>query len=106
MRLAWVSPGDVYIAPQTRIVNYNWLNPSQPFEPADSQEFIQYGNARQRERIVLLHARATDKCNSSYRNWPLHMWVDLGRILEADGYTVISTGVKVEHGMYLTQRTA
>ena len=76
----YTQKGDEWLPPNRTPVQYrasenpdeSWWNSS-----FDQQKFIQYGTKQTTDIDMLFHIRATDKTNSSIRNWDSDNWQQL-----------------------------
>lgn len=67
------------------------------------QKFVQYG---EKDKVngydVIIHARSTDKCKASFRNWSRKNWNDIVKAIKNKGCTVASIGSE-KSAMYVDQ---
>lgn len=57
------------------------------------QTFIKYGQKIDSEFDVIIHARFSDKWNSSYRNWDLTKWDKLCEYINSKGLNIGAIGI-------------
>lgn len=76
--------------------DYKWINP-RPFsyQLLKGQQFVQYGNDRSDiEYDIVIHARDTNKINTSYRNWSRGNWLRVIEYLLKHEYRIACIGSK------------
>ena len=70
-----------YIGPNTQLTEY-YGSKGGFFEPNLKQQFIKYGQTCFSSFDYIIHARATNKVSTGYRNWSINKWNELVKNLD------------------------
>jgi len=61
-----------------------------------NQVFVPFGVEEKRDRLIVFHARKTNKNNTGYRDWDTRRWAQLYEWAFSNGFGTVSVGSKTE----------